>query len=322
MNECSPVLSIIIVSWNVCELLRRALTSVYDSWGARAGLEVIVVDNASHDGSTEMVRAEFPQVRLIANEHNLGFTGGNNCGIVAATGDFLLLLNSDTEVLAGALSQLVSYMQAHPHVGVVGAQLCYPDGSVQSSRRHFPTLPVLFLESTWFQGFIPRALLRHYYAENNPDDAEQQVDWVMGAALLVRRQVVEQVGKLDEAYFMYSEELDWCRRIKAAGWHIVYLPTAQVIHYEGKSSEQVVTARHIYFQSSKVTYARKYHGLVIAELLRLSLMSQYLWQMGLESAKWLLGHRRDLRAARISAYRDVLRSRLRQRGEWKGGKDL
>ena len=143
------------------------------------------------------------------------------------------------------------------------------------------------------------------------DDLIQDVDWVYGAAFMVRREAVAQVGPMDEGFFMYSEELDWCRRFKEAGWRVVYLPTAQVIHYGGKSSEQVIAARHIHFQTSKVRYFRKYHGCVVAEMLRLFILGNYLWQLGLEAGKWLLGHKRPLRMERIIAYRAVLRSRLR-----------
>ncbi len=309
----TPRLSVIIVSWNVRELLARALASLYTAWGDAGGLEVIVVDNASTDGSPAMVRRRFPGVRLIANRENRGFTGGNNQGIRAARGDFLFLLNPDTEVLDNALHRLIAFAQAHPDVGVVGPQLLNPDGSVQSSRRRFPTLPVLFLESTWLQPLAPSSLLRRYYVQDRPDHLTQDVDWVTGAAMFVRREVVEQVGGLDEGFFMYSEELDWCRRIRRAGWRVVYYPEARIIHYEGKSSEQVIPARHIYFQSSKVRYARKYHGRAVAELLRWWLLGQYLWQMGVEGAKWLVGHRRSLRAARLVAYRQVIRSRLAYR---------
>lgn len=317
-----PKLSIIIVSWNVRGLLRQALTSIYNAYEynvnayeeSRATPEIIVVDNASRDGAVAMLRENFPAVRVIANAENRGFTGGNNQGIAAAQGDYLLLLNPDTEVVDRALQRMIDYLAAHPDVGMVGPQLRYPDGAVQSSRRRFPTLPVLFLESTWLESLAPRRLLRRYYMQDRADDATQDVDWIMGAAMLTRREVVAEVGGMDEGFFMYSEELDWCRRIKAAGWRIVYLPEAKIIHYEGKSSEQVVPARHIYFQSSKVRYARKYHGPLLAEILRLWLMAHYVWQMGVEGAKWLVGHRRDLRAARLAAYARVLRSRLRQQG--------
>ena len=307
----SAVLSVIIVSWNVRDLLQRALASVYASWDGRPGLEVVVVDNASHDDSAAMLRENFPNAHIIANTENRGFTGGNNQGIAAATGDFLLLLNPDTEIIDNALPHMVAYLQSQFDVGMVGPQLLNPDGSVQSSRRRFPTLPVLFLESTWLGKLAPRKLLRHYYAQEQPDDLVQDVDWITGAAMLTRRETVTQVGGMDEGFFMYSEELDWCRRIREAGWRIVYFPEARIIHHEGKSSEQVVPARHIHFQSSKVRYTRKYHGAAIAELLRFWLLAQYVWQTGVEGAKWLIGHRRDLRAARIAAYRQVLKSRLR-----------
>jgi N-acetylglucosaminyl-diphospho-decaprenol L-rhamnosyltransferase len=305
------VLSAIIVSWNVRDLLQRALTSVYASWGNQPGLEVIVVDNASHDDSVAMLRTDFPDVQVIANAENRGFTGGNNQGLATATGDFLLLLNPDTEIVEDALPRLVDYIRAHPEVGMVGPQLLNPDGSVQSSRRHFPTLPVLFLESTWLEKLAPRRWLCHYYAQEQPDDAIQDVDWITGAAMLARREAVAQVGGMDESFFMYSEELDWCRRIRGAGWRIVYFPGARIVHHEGKSSEQVVPVRHIYFQSSKVRYTRKYYGTAIAEILRLWLLAQYVWQIGIEGAKWLIGHRRDMRAARIAAYRQVLKNKLR-----------
>ncbi len=307
-----PRLSIIIVSWNVRELLRRALAALYASWGAAPGLEVIVVDNASSDGSVAMLEAEFPQVTRIANSENRGFPGGNNQGLAAASGDFILLLNPDTEVLGDALPRMVACMEARPHVGMLGPQLLNPDGSVQSSRRRFPTLPILFGESTWLQRWLPRRALRAYYAQDTGDEVEQAVDWITGAAMLTRREVVAQVGGMDEGFFMYSEELDWCRRVKAAGWDVVYYPAARIIHHEGKSSEQVVAARHIYFQSSKVYYTRKYHGPLLAELLRAWLLGQYVWQMGVEGAKWLLGRRRALRAERLRAYRQVLRNGLRQ----------
>ncbi len=307
-----PRLSVIIVSWNVRDLLKRALESVYASWAHASGMEVLVVDNASDDGSPEMVEAAFPQAILQRNETNLGFASANNQGLRLARGDYLLLLNSDTEVLDDGLAQMVGYLDAHPQVGLVGPHLLNGDGTTQSSRRRFPTLPILFLESTWLQGLMPRHLLDRYYVADVSDAEEQLVDWVTGAAMLVRREVIGDVGLLDPGFFMYSEELDWCRRIHQAGWDIGYTPSAEIVHYGGKSSEQVTPARHVYFQSSKIRYARKYHGVVVAELLRLWLLGQYVWQSALEGAKWLLGHRRELRAARLEAYRHVIQSRLHQ----------
>ena len=306
-------LSIVIVSWNVCELLRRCLRSILD---AGYSMETIVVDNGSTDGSVEMVRAEFPAVRLITNVKNPGFAAANNQGISVARGRHVLILNPDTEVVGDALAKMVTFADEHPDVGVVGPQLLNPDGSVQSSRRRFPTLATAFFESTWFQPYAPRRLLERYYVLDQPDGVAQDVDWVKGAALMARREAIERVGPMDEGFFMYSEELEWCRRFRQADWRVVYVPTAQVIHYEGQSSEQVLPARHIHFQTSKVRYFRQYHGRTAAEVLRLFLLGNYAWQLGLEGAKWLVGYRRPLRAERVAAYWQVLHSGLRyQEGE-------
>jgi len=307
-----PDLSVIIVNWNVRDLLRRCLHSILANLPA-CQLEIIVVDNGSTDGSPEMVRTEFPQVHLMANPDNRGFTAANNQGLAVARGRYVLLLNPDTEVVGDALETLVAFADAHPDVGVVGPQLLNPDGTVQSSRRRFPTLATALLESTWLQPYAPRRLLARYYVLDRPDDEVQDVDWVTGAALMARREAVEQVGPLDEGFFMYSEELDWCRRFRAAGWRVVYLPTARVIHHEGKSSEQVLPARHIHFQTSKIRYFRKYHGPAAAEALRWFLLGNYLWQIGVEGAKWLLGHKRPLRAERIAAYRQVVQALVGRR---------
>lgn len=305
-----PDLSIIIVNWNVRDLLRRCLHSILANVPG-GQLEIIVVDNGSTDGSAEMVRTEFPLVRLIANPDNRGFPAANNQGLEVARGRYVLLLNPDTEVVGDALATMAAFADAHPDVGILGPQLLNPDGSVQSSRRRFPTLLTALFESTWLQPYAPRRLLEHYYVLDCPDDEVQDVDWVTGAALMARREAVKQVGPLDEGFFMYSEELDWCRRFREAGWRVVYLPTARIVHYVGKSSEQVLPARHIHFQTSKVRYFRKYHGPLAAGVLRWFLLGNYAWQIGLEGAKWLLGHKRPLRAGRIKAYWQVVCSGLR-----------
>lgn len=309
----SPDLSIIIVSWNVRELLRACLQSI-DAGRGDLDLEVIVVDGASGDGSLKMVRGSFPWVKVIACEENVGFPRGNNLGLEEANGRYILLLNPDTEIRGNALSTMVEYLEQHPDVGGVGAQLLNPDGSVQSSRRRFPTLATALFESTWLEPIAPKRIMRHYYALDLPDDETADVDWVKGACLMTRREVVAQVVGLDEAYFMYSEELDWCRRIKDAGWRIVYLPAAQVLHYEGKSSEQAVTARHINFQRAKLRYFRKYHGWLATTMLRLFLIFNYSWQLLLEAGKGMVGHKRPLRWQRVHTYWQVIRSGLRPAG--------
>jgi N-acetylglucosaminyl-diphospho-decaprenol L-rhamnosyltransferase len=308
-----PDLSIIIVNWNVKELLRDCLASIADSQGSLA-LEVIVVDSASSDGSVAMVRHEFPWVVVIACTENVGFPRGNNLGIAKANGRYILLLNPDTRLLNDALATMVAYLQQQPDVGVVGAQLLNGDGTIQSSRRRFPTLATAFFESTWLEKMAPPGLLRRYYALDLPDDAIADVDWVTGACMMAPRAVATAVGGLDEGYFMYSEELDWCRRIKAAGWRVIYLPTAQIVHYVGKSSEQAIVARHINFQQAKLRYFQKYHSRLAAILLRLFLLLSYGWQLLLEGMKGLIGHKRPLRWQRVRAYWAVIRSGLRPAG--------
>lgn len=307
------MLAILIVNWNVRDLLRACLRSLQANGATRDAQQVFVVDNASRDGSADMVRAEFPDVRLIVNTTNRGFTGGNNDGLVAIHGArYVLVLNPDTEVTPGALDALLAYADAHPDVGVVGPQLRYPDGSVQPSRRGFPTLATALFESTWLQPIAPRRVLDHYYARACAEDATCEVDWVVGAAMLVRADAIAAVGGLDEAnFFMYSEELDWCKRIKGAGWKIVYYPGARVIHHEGRSSAQVSAQRMRYFNTSKVRYFAKHHGAGQAALVRAALLGMFAWQWALEGVKRALGSKPALRAERMRAYRDVLRSGLR-----------
>ncbi|MBP7693203.1 MAG: glycosyltransferase family 2 protein [Anaerolineales bacterium] len=303
----APNLSILIVSWNVWELLRACLRSLPL---ADPAVEVIVVDSASSDGTPARVAAEFPAVRVIASAENLGYSRGNNLALRAAGGRYLLVLNPDTVVAGAALAQLTAYLDAHPDVGVVGPGLVYGDGTPQPTRRRFPTLATLFFESTWLQGWAPRGLLDRYYARDLPAEQAVDVDWVVGAALLVRRAAYEQAGGFDEGFFMYSEELDWCRRLKQAGWRVVHFPPARIIHYEGRSSAQVPAATHIRFNTSKIRYTRKYHGPAAAALLRLFLLAGFACQLGLEAAKGLAGHKRALRAERVRAYWQVLRSGL------------
>jgi len=307
-----PDISILIVSWNVRELLLGCLAALPEAVGDDFSYEVIVVDNASKDGTVTAVRETFPDVRIIANADNRGFTGGNNQALAAARGRYLFLLNPDTKPLPGSIARLARYLENHPETGMVGPRLWYGDGSPQPSRRRFPTLATLFTESTIIQHYFPGlGLFARYTLADVPDDQEQEVDWLVGAALMARREVYEQIGGLDETFFMYSEELDWCKRAKDAGWRIAYEPAAEIIHYEGKSSEQAVARRDIAFFSSRVAYTRKHFGRAWAEALRWWLLATFVFQWLREGAKWLVGHKRALRAQRMTAYQQVLKSRLK-----------
>jgi len=253
-------------------------------------------------------------VHLIARSDNVGFPKGNNLGLEVANGRYLLLLNPDTVIHENALQTMLTYMEKNPDVGLVGAQLLNADGSHQSSRRRFPTFWTGLFESTWLESFAPKSVLQAYYAQDIGDEETADVDWVMGACMFVRREAFERVGWMDEDYFMYSEELDWCRRIKESGWRIVYLPTANVTHFVGKSSEQAVTHRHITFNRAKLRYFKKFHGALPAYILRIALLKWFLFQVVLESFKWVLGHKRPLRRQRIQSYVAVLKSGLKPAG--------
>lgn len=302
-------LSIVILNWNVRDLLDRCLASIKSN---RFLTETIVVDNASSDKSVEMVRSKYPSAIVIANSINRGFTGGNNLGIAAATGRYVMVLNPDTEIVGDAIDRMINYLDEQPEVGAVGPQLLNPDRSIQSSRRRFPTLATGFFESTWLQGVAPHTVLNRFYMDDVSPDAVQEVDWLTGACTVFRKSALDQVGVYDDKnFFMYSEETDLCRRVKMAGWKIMYLPQAQVVHYIGRSSDQVVAARHLYFQTSKVHYFRKHHGRLEAEVLRIFLLVLYVWQILLESIKSLLGSKRSIRRERVKVYWQVLRSGLR-----------
>ncbi|MBN1874066.1 MAG: glycosyltransferase family 2 protein [Anaerolineae bacterium] len=306
-------LSVIIVNWNVCDLLRRCLASVEANCDDLS-LEVIVVDNASVDDSVQMVKREFPQVRLIASQENLGYTGGNNLGVNKAQGRYLLILNPDTEIVGDALPQMVAYLDENSHIAVVGPKLLYPDGTVQSSRRRFPTLAQAFIDDSvpFGRRWFPNSKLeQRYVMAEGSDDKIQAVDWLVGAALMIRREVWQKIGPLDETFFMYFEELDWCRRCRDAGEEIHYLPQAQIIHHHGAASGKIPVKKRIYLNRSKIIYYRKYFGDGWANLIRLFLLLNFTWVMLIELLKWTVSSHRETHWRRVQEYWQVLRSGLR-----------
>lgn len=311
----APELSIVILNWNVGGLLAACLRSLplasSEWWGHS---EVIVVDNASADGSAQMVERDFPGVRLIVMPRNIGFAAGNNRGIQAARGRYILLLNPDTVAQPGSICALADYMQEHSETGVAGPRLLNPDGTLQPSRRRFPTLATAFVESTPLQRWLgDTGPIRRFYMLDRPEGETQQVDWLSGAALLCRRGALTQVGLLDPGYFMFSEEVDLCKRMKDAGWGVVYLPDAEITHYGGGSTGQAVAARHVDFNTSKARYFRLHEGKSAGELVRRYLLATYMAQTVSEAVKWALGHKRALRVERVRMYRQVLKTGLRER---------
>jgi hypothetical protein len=268
----APHLSIIIVNWNTRELTLNCLRSLY---GAPDGLalEVILVDNASSDDTVEAVRREFPQVTLICNPRNIGFAGANNIGLERASGVYLLLLNSDTVVPPGMLAAAHAYMQAQPDVGLCGVKLLNPDRTFQASFADFPSLKGELLSATG----LGARLVSPYYPSPRPvaGEAAREVDWVAGAFMLVRRATFAQVGGMDTGYFMYSEETDWCYRIKQAGWHVRYLPDVAIIHIGGASTRQRSAEMTAELNKSKIRFFEQHYGPARAARLRTGLATVY-----------------------------------------------
>lgn len=306
-------ISIIIVSWNVSKLLKNCLQSIFAN-SKSLNIQVIVVDSGSADDTCEMVRQTFPQVDLFDMQKNVGFPAGNNIGLQAAVGRNIYLLNPDTEIIGDALQVMLTHIEADKSIGLIGSWLQYPDGKIQSSRRRFPTILTGLFESTWLEVWAPKLILEQYSMTDKRDDEPCEADWVMGASMFVSREAILAVGGMDEDYFMYSEELDWCRRIKDTGFKIWWLPQARVVHHLGASSDQASTMRHINFNRAKLRYFRKYHGTAASGLIRTVLIANYAGQIVIEGAKWLAGHRRELRKQRIEAYWQVVRSGLKPAG--------
>lgn len=232
-------LSVITVSWNVSKLLDVALETLkQDLAGIEA--EVFVIDNASADDSAEMVRRKHPWVKLIANDENLGFAKANNQAMRMAKGDYIFLLNPDTEVRPGAIAELLKFLEEHPKAGIVAPQLINSDGSIQRSCRAFPTFIAMLYELMGLSKMFPNdPRFGAYKMLDFEHDELREVDQPEGAALLLRREVIDQVGILDEGFFMLFEEVDWCYRIKQAGWQIWFDPAAKIVHHYGQSIKQV-----------------------------------------------------------------------------------
>lgn len=232
-------LSVIIVNYNVRQFLENALSSIFRALEGLHG-EVFVVDNASDDGSVEMVKAKFPAVRLIENPTNVGFARANNAALKLAQGRYLLLINPDTIVQEDTLKEMLRFLDEHPDVGLAGCKILNPDGTFQlACRRSFPTPWVAFTKIFGLSALFPRARVfgKYNLTYLSPDET-YPVDAVSGSFMMVRREVYDKVGGLDEAFFMYGEDLDWCYRIRQAGYAVYYVHSTQIIHFKGESTRR------------------------------------------------------------------------------------
>jgi GT2 family glycosyltransferase len=250
-------LSVIIVTWNTRELLGACLAALPAAVG-ELKTETWVVDNASSDGTVAMVRERFPEIQVIANLENRGWAGGNNQALKQSAGRTLLLLNADTEPRPGSLAALVRFLDEHPDTGACGPMLLFGDGRVQGNGRVFPTFWKEFLDITGLRHLALGAYIRRFGWGREDFTKLAEVDEVTGSCLMTRREVVEQIGLLDEQFFMYYDEVDWCCRMKAVGWRVFYVPEAQVVHYVAASAKQIGFETYRRLFESQRRYFRKH----------------------------------------------------------------
>lgn len=258
---------VVILNYNTRALLREALRSLLESRGVVA--RVCVVDNASSDGSAEMVQAEFPSVHLIANRVNSGFSAGNNLGLrwlgfgqpcQSRAPRYALLLNPDTLVHPDTLAQMVAFMDANSEIGVAGPRVRQPDGTLDKAcRRSFPTPTTSFYRMVGLSRLFPSSRrFNAYNLEYLPEDAVHEVDSVVGAYMQVRREAIDDAGLLDEAFFMYGEDLDWAKRIKDAGWQVWYNGKVEMTHVKQAASRQSPKSRIDFYEAMWIFYAKHY----------------------------------------------------------------
>jgi len=255
-----PDLSVCIVNWNTRPDLEQAIASILaDASGVQ--VEVVVVDNASSDGSGELVRARFPAVTLVESGSNLGFARGYNLAAGRTVGRHILMLNPDTEVRPGALRELVGFLDSNAEAGAAGPRLLNRDGSLQFSCRRFPRPLAALFRNTPLGKLVPgNRFTRDYLMEDWDHHAAREVDWLSGAAICIRRQAWEQVGGFDEGFFMYAEDIDWCWRARQAGWRVCYVPQAVVVHRIGGSSDQRPVVSVVEFHRSMIRFYRKHYA--------------------------------------------------------------
>ena len=252
--------SIVIVNWNTRDILRDCLASVYEQ-GGEIDFEVIVIDNASTDGSVEMVKKDFPRVTLIENSQNRGFAAANNQGIAISKGRYVLLMNSDTIVLFNTIAKTVAFADSHPKAAVVGCRVLNHDRTLQPTCFMFPSILNMLLSSTYLYKLFPKSKFfgRERMTWWNRNDV-REVDVVTGCFMLVRQDAIKKVGSMDEQFFMYGEETDWCYRFKRAGWKILFTPCAEIIHLGGQSSKGIRVDMLIRLRISILQFMKKHYS--------------------------------------------------------------
>jgi GT2 family glycosyltransferase len=252
--------SIVIVSWNCKQLLHNCLQSLLDQVPAHS-TEIIVVDNASSDGTPDAVRASFPSVKLIESGANLGFARGNNVGIEACTGNYICLINPDVVVDKSCIARMFEYMERHPDIGMLGPKIVGPDGCVQRSCMRTPTLWNQLCRALGLDTLTKHSrLFGGYLMKDFKHDELRDVDIINGCFWMVRREALNDVGMMDPQFWMYADDLDWCQRFRLRGWRIVFSPDAEALHFGGGSSDHSPLHCYIEMQRADLQYWEKYHG--------------------------------------------------------------
>jgi GT2 family glycosyltransferase len=277
------ILSIIIVSWNTKDLLAGCISSILAN-PPDCEYEIWVVDNASTDGSLQLVRESFPEVRLIESRENVGFARANNLAIRQSTGMYVLLLNTDTEVKPGALQTLIHFMSEHAAAGGAGPYLLNPDGSLQVSCYPLPTLGRELWRLFHLDSVKPYGI---YDMSRWQTDAARPVGVLKGACMILRREALNQAGLMDEDYFMYTEEVDLCYRFHQSGWPLYWVPQAKVVHFGGQSIEQVPDEMFLLLYKTKIIYFRKHYGGLASLAFKLVILAAILPRVLLGSLAWL-----------------------------------
>lgn len=245
-------LSIVILDYKSKGLVRQCVKTI-KLFAPRCDFEIIVVDNASEQGTAAMVRREFPEVTMIESPRNLGYAAGNNLGLARAKGRYVLILNPDITVRPGAIEAMIAYMERHPDIGILGPRLMHPDGSVDESCYRFPEpmIPV-YRRTPLGKSSAGRRALGRYLMADHDHRANADVDWLLGAVLMVRREALAKVGPLDERYFLYFEDTDWCRRFWAAGYRVVYLAEVEMVHYHERLSAKSYWLTGLFHKATRI----------------------------------------------------------------------
>jgi GT2 family glycosyltransferase len=287
-TETAITVSVIIVSWNARDYLMQCLDSL-SAEACRYPMEIIVVDNASSDDSAEQVARRFPSVRLIRNKENLGFAKANNLAVSVSTGRYLCFVNSDVKVLPDCITKLVDFSDQNPKVGVTGPRIIGGDGKLQRSCRGFPTLWNMFCRALAFDVLWSKSKTFSGYSMTYwPQDTQRPVDILTGCFWLIRKEALTQVGLLDEEFFMYGEDMDWCKRFWAGNWQVVFVPSAEAIHYGGASSSNSPIRFYIEKQRADLQYWRKHHShLTVALYFLISCLHLLLRMVGYSIAAML-----------------------------------